>query len=196
MFGIPDFNPRLIHSTQELKSVHGQALARLLGQTIERTWVLWNHYSDSWWTEWPVILKINGKQLEVFVWDMDKIGLTWDAIDVTAPLYEGSDGAGDYLEWREDALPELIQVRGQRIREISAVEYRFSMNVLRDPQDPALVGKQINFGWLLNAIEFRLDKGYLSIENNLSGCGVSNSPMKGPDFRRKVIARRLRFFGN
>jgi hypothetical protein len=194
MFGIHNFEPPLITSLEQLNATHGPELSGLVGFPIETTWALWDRYSESWFTEWPIILQINGKQLEVFVLDMDKMGVSWDAIDPKAPLFENSDGAGDYLEWRENSLPELIKVQGHKIIQISVIEYKYSMQVLRDPQKTTRVGKTIDFGWLLHGLEFKMDNGYLSISNALSGCAVSKTPIKDKAIRKKVIAHKSGLF--
>lgn len=194
MFGLTNFAPTIFKSSEQLKSLFGREFSGLLGYSIEKTWVLWNYHFDKWWTEWPVILQINnGGQLEVFVQDYDKLGLSWNSIDPKAPLFPDSNGTGDHLGWKEDALPELCNILGHKIKKISAIEYKFNMDVLMDRQNPQLEGKLIDFGWILNGIEFKIDDAYLSIDNRLSGCGISNSEIKEPDIRKKTIARKFNF---
>jgi hypothetical protein len=194
-FGIKGFKPNPVSSSDQLKKNYGQLFLDLLDHPIEKTWVLWDRKSESWWTEWPVILQINGVHLEVFVEDMDRLGVSWNSIDLKAPLFENSQGAGDNLEWREDPLDELRNAIAHKIIRISSIEYRHGMQVLRDSQKPDLVGKKIDFGWLLYGIDFELEGAYFGIFNNLSGCAVSNTPLMGKVFRKKVIAKKGRWFG-
>ena len=187
MFGIESFQPTFCTSPDELISLTGEKLRLIIGQPVTRNWVLWNSQFDQWWCEWPVILATQDRQLEICVLNDDQLAVSWDSIDLSKPLFPNSDGAGDHLFWKEDALPELANVKGQSIRELRIIEYRPQRTVLKDRQNSALVGKTISPSWLLNGLEFQFDRSCLSIWNALSGIGIDSSPLSGSDVRKTLL---------
>lgn len=187
MFGIQNYEPPFYTSLEDLLSNQGDQLRNLVGKQFLGSWLVWNTYFNSWWTEWPIILIIDQSQLELCTKDMDKLAVTWNTIDVSQPLFEGGSDVSNYLKWRPDAIHELAFVKGRRIQCVQVVEYKHKAEILLDKINPSSVGQTIDFGWLLHGIEFKLDSGYLTISNNLSGHGIDLSSLKGDEFRKTSI---------
>lgn len=182
MFGIDNFEPVFCESADELITQHGKDLRRLLGQRNLSNWVLWNKQSNQRLEEWPIILVFEEQTLELCVNNDNQLSATWNTIDVSKALFSNADGAGDGLFWKEDALPHLVSVKGQRLKEIKVVEYQRQITVLRDHQNPAHVGKTFSSYWLLIGLEFQFEQAYLSVWNALSGIEIDAKLLRSGEY--------------
>lgn len=70
----------------------------------------------------PVLLDFDGEQLEVNHQMFDELSLTWNSADPSQPVtWPTSDGFR--MVWRDDALPELLALQGQRLEAIDVAEW-------------------------------------------------------------------------
>lgn len=178
MFGIDNFEPIFCESADELIAQHGKGLRDLLGQRNLSNWVLWDKQFDQRLEEWPIILVFEEQTLELCVDNDNQLSVTWNAIDVSKALFSNTHGSGDGLFWKENALPDLVSVKGQRLKEIKIVEYQRQITVLRDHQNPAHAGKTFSSSWLLIGLEFEFEQAYLSVWNALSGIETDGKPLR------------------
>ena len=136
--GLLGYAPRHYESAEALLDENGDRLRALRGQRLRRSFAVWlggvmpalqarlrRQRSYAWFTDAPVILDFGVARLELAAFK-DHICVSWDLIDVTEPIdWYGGDLR---LDWRENALGELVALRGCTIDAIRIVEYRGMLN--------------------------------------------------------------------
>lgn len=111
LFGIGDYWPVCQRGIEAVAATHGAHLTSLLGRTLEHAWVLWDVQADSWFADAPVVFDFGDEQLEIQHHKLDELSITWGAIDARAPVtWPESE-----LVWRDDAIPDLERLHGQRV---------------------------------------------------------------------------------
>lgn len=120
-FGIRGYRPQWLCGLAPVTAAHADRLAALIGRTLTHTWVLWEHHSDTWLADAPVLLDFDGRQVEINHQNLDALSVTWGTVDPAAPVcwpVEGFD-----LRWRQDAPDELAGLCGQRLESVELLEW-------------------------------------------------------------------------
>jgi hypothetical protein len=173
MLGIDNYSPAFHENIEAFIAAHGCNLRSLIGQKIEKTWAMWSRVDDAWFSDGPVILLVNRRQIELAAFQFG-FALTFDAIDRGKPLRwcvevdEAADGLG--LFWKEHASHPLEDPVGKTITAIDLFESRVKVG---DAE-----------WWNFDGVGFQLDNGgYLAIYNKLDELGVADVPQVGMDVR-------------
>lgn len=114
------YRPRWLYSAREVLDVHGAQLAKLLGQPLQRSWLLWDRDLDEWYSEGPVVLEFDDARLTVCHQRTGECSMSWQDLDVGEPVDAGDESLR--LCWRSDPLPALTAVAGARLRTLDLVE--------------------------------------------------------------------------
>jgi hypothetical protein len=172
MLGINGYSPMVFEDIDAFRATHGGDLKSLVGQQIQTTWAMWSRVDDEWFSDGPVILMVNNRQLELAAFQFG-FAITTDAIDRSKPIRwylgeeEADDGLGLY--WRENA-PHLLELSaGKTITAIELFESRVTVG---------------DAGWWnFDGVGFRLEQGYLAVYNNLDELGLADKPQEDQNIR-------------
>jgi hypothetical protein len=118
VFGIEGYEPQWHHSGRALAAAHRSRFRHLIGQRLHGAWLMWDMDADRWFADGPIILGFDDANVEVTHRKFDDCAITWDQVDMLAPLH----WSGIRLDWREEAHPALRSVHGRRLREVNVVE--------------------------------------------------------------------------
>lgn len=164
--GVLGYAPRHFDSRAALLAEYGVRLRALRGRRLRRSFAVWErerwsawrarlsrHRLDAWFCDGPVILDFGVTRLELAGFKFH-LCVSWDLIDVAEPIeWDGR------LEWREDALRELAQLRNRTIDTIRVVEYQ----------------------GLLNGLQFCSGSDCVELFNALDELGITDAPEPDPD---------------
>ena len=76
---------RFYESATEALASESQSLSELIGATLEAAWLATDTDGD-WFNDEPVLLQFsNGRQLEIGVYQVGLLALTWDTVDTELP---------------------------------------------------------------------------------------------------------------
>jgi hypothetical protein len=86
---------------------------------------MWDLSEDSWWADGPVLLDFGGgARLELIHNKFDDLSVTWNTIDVGAPLAcRGDEGLPSRLGWNDSAPPELVAHLGGTVRDVEILSW-------------------------------------------------------------------------
>jgi hypothetical protein len=180
VLGIRGYRPKPISSVRQLRELHGKRLHALVGERIQRVWLTWDRNDDSWLADNPVVLQIGDQQLELCWWKFDELFLTWNEIDLAAPLNWYGDSAFD-LTWCADGHPAQRLAPLRVVREVHMTEFAFRISGV-SPDRPVSTET-----WLFNGIQFVLDDGVLEVHNAMDENGISTREPKHEDWRRVPV---------
>ena len=174
MFGIENYNPHFNSSTKEIVTKVGEELKKLIGKKITETWVVWETKNNKWFKDCPVVINIEGIQVEICTSKVEELSITFNTIDMSNELnwYDIDDFK---LEWREGAFSELLLGKDKKINSVEIIEYKFQSEVVFSKDKPKSQGDK-NSAWVLNGIGFELDNGYFSVYNGLDENEISIEP--------------------
>ncbi|GAB2851227.1 hypothetical protein GCM10022221_58300 [Actinocorallia aurea] len=116
-FGIPGHRPVWIAGARAIAAAHAARLRGLAGRRLDAAWVVWDLDDDTWFADCPVVFSFGGTQVEVNHQKFDELSITWDTIDVTAPIVEVDPEVGFRLEWRRSADPRMVALYGSPLTE-------------------------------------------------------------------------------
>ncbi len=175
MLGISTYNPKFHTTAESFKSEFDKILSELIGERIERFWVMWDTKDNEWLTDGPIILEINGKRFEFTAYQMDEFSLTINSFELTDKLDWYGMGNEMPLIWKENGKPELTKNLNKPIIGINILTYNFVSEFVES-------GKKHETGDMLTGIEFVLEKesesdyeNYFSIFNNLDQNGIDKT---------------------
>jgi len=172
VLGISGYSPVFFEDIEAFRATHEGDLKSLIGQRIQTTWAMWSRVDDEWFSDGPVILMVNNRQLELAAFQFG-FAITNDAIDRGKPIrwYLGEEEADDGfgLHWRENAPHFLESSAGKTITAIELFETR----VTREDAE----------WWNFYGVGFRLKQGYLAVYNNLDELGLSDEPHEDQNIR-------------
>ncbi|MEU7526690.1 hypothetical protein AB0A74_13230 [Saccharothrix sp. NPDC042600] len=117
--GIEGYEPRWLHGWRPTHDAHGDRLRGLVGRVLTRGRVAWDPPADRWVTECPVLLDFEGEQVEVNHKAATAMSITWNTIDPARPVVWN----GHRWVWRDDVAPELVALRGRRVRAVDLLEW-------------------------------------------------------------------------
>ena len=109
MLGIENYNPKFFSSTKDITAELGPKLKNLVGKKLLEVWIVWDTNDNEWFRDCPVVLNIEGTQLELCNAKTDELAVTFDAIDMSQNInwYDIDDFK---LEWRKEPFSELSLV--------------------------------------------------------------------------------------
>jgi hypothetical protein len=121
-WGIKNYQPQLTNSATELLELIAQI--PLIGCQVQALWSLWDEESDEWFSDAPVILCTQDKQLEFCANKLDKFSFSLDSIDLSVPVYWCGDEEPDTkpFRWVQQKNPEFRDLIGRLITQIEIVE--------------------------------------------------------------------------
>lgn len=158
-------------SAQELLTFESERLARLIGCSIESIWLA-REPDGTWFNDEPAILKFDHFQLEIAVYQVGLLAVTWNTVDLHSPAnWLGCwDWPEDDVQWRPVDDEPWRHVIGQRLGAIQIVDY------------------DSDLGSGAHAIQFHFDSNILVLYNALDEMGVSNDPIQGPGYHSYPVA--------
>lgn len=93
----------------------------LTGRRLTQTFVVWDLEGDAWFSDGLVLLDFEGEQVEIVHQKFDELSITWNTVDPSQPLDWG--GQSLRLAWRPDVPSELVELSGQRLRNVELLEW-------------------------------------------------------------------------
>lgn len=185
MFGIESYNPEFYTSVADIFSAYRSTLLDLIGRKIKSVWVAWDCLNDCWFSDHPIVMNIEGQQLELCNSGLDRLAVSMNTIDLSRRICWSDNNS--IQEWRKDALPEFIAVKGNRIRGIELIEYQLRTGAVHQNGQAEQIME--HSAWVLNGIGFELDGAYIAICNGLDKNQINISRNTGDDIRTYNIVK-------
>lgn len=181
MLGIENYNPKFFSSTTDIITELSQKLRNLVGKKLLDVWIVIDTNDNTCFKDCPVVLNIEGTQLELCNYKTDELAITFNTIDLSKKInwYDIDDFK---LEWRKEPLSELSAVINRKIRKIELIEYNFKPEIIACKHNPMLIQKKGSI-WILNGVGFELEDGYFSVFNSGDENSISIRPNYNYNFR-------------
>lgn len=142
-------------------------LMALRGRAVQEAWTLWTGYG--WVDRAPVILCMDGAQVEVCARGVTELSVTRDSVRLDQAVDAGAAEIGaaeDAPCWKRNENHELAAIVNREVTDVGAVEYCL------DPVASRKFGKE----WVLSGIYLRFDQVHLEVFNGLDCNRLSNMP--------------------
>jgi hypothetical protein len=180
MFGIAGYEPAMTATVDQVLSVHGPRLHALVGQRLESATGQCFMIDGEWCSTRPLILGFGGSRLELVFDGFDEMYLSWDTIDVEAPIDTPDQDDPDLaLAWGDPQQSELHGVLGAVIRQVRVLEHDFQLH--------RVDGQHVQT-WLLAGLELVFDEGQtLQLSNYVSELTLDTQPADSDTWRRQNI---------
>ncbi|MFC3384795.1 hypothetical protein [Couchioplanes azureus] len=159
LLGIEGYEPEWHYDAGALAAVHRGRFAQLIGRKLLHGWLMWDMSARGWFADGPVILGFGGTNVEITHRKFDECAITWDQVDMSAPIDWYATGI--QLDWRADPHAALRQARGRILREVNIVE-RTTVAEWR-PR-------------VLHAVEFLFEGARLAVYNAMDENGLTGVP--------------------
>jgi hypothetical protein len=165
--GVPGWTPDFRMGYDQSRA-QADRLKALRGRQVTGTWVALSagvrgrDGQNRWWPDLPVILQLEDEQQLEVCWDLwDRLSISWDTIEVSAP--PGGRLAEYALTWRQNGQPELSAIEGGVLTGLMGVEnaYWGGTNIT-GPGDPDALDAEPT-GWQAAGIWLRTSKADLTI---------------------------------
>lgn len=163
MLGIDGYDPVWHHDAGALAAAHRSRFARVIGQPLVGSWLVWDLDAEAWFTGGPVVFGFPDANIEITHRKFDECAISWDTIDLQAQL----DWPGLRLDWWADTHPAILAARGRALTRVNLIE-RISPTAWRPHVLHAL---EFFFGDLRVALFNAMD------ENGLTGEPEVNLPV-------------------
>lgn len=157
MLGIEGYDPTWYHDANALAAAHRHRFARLIGQPLVGSWLVWDLDDQAWFTGGPVVFGFPEANVEVTHRKFDECAISWDTIDMQAAL----DWPGLRLDWWADPHPAIQAALGRALTSVNIVE-RISPNAWRPN--------------VLHALEFFFGDVRVALFNAMDENGLSGDP--------------------
>lgn len=118
-YGIEGYEPRWLRGCRVVRTEHGERLRGLVGRVFTRGWVTVDPATDMWSTQCPVLLDVEGEQVEINHKGAFDMSITWNTIDPTRPMVRHNLR----WSWRDDNASELVLLRGRPVRAVDLLEW-------------------------------------------------------------------------
>ena len=144
----------------------------LKDKQIDGLWTLWD--GEEWFNDAPVVLVVEGHQIELCVNQIGLFSLTTDSIDLESGVaWCAEKDEQENLVWRKNAHSESSLFIGKRIKNLGVLEYCLDKNT------------QEIFGtnWVLTGVFFEFDNAFFEVFNALDCNGLSYEKSVGKEFR-------------
>jgi len=122
-FGLPGYRPQWLSGMADISSAHAGGLRSLVGRTLSSSWLVWDLEDDAWFADCPVVLDFDGLQVEIHHRKLDDLSITWNGVDVHAPVRWPGTDPEFRLAWRDDAVPALTALRGRKVTGVEFLEW-------------------------------------------------------------------------
>ena len=159
MTWIQGYKPEWVQDKAKAEELVTDLSGQLVGKSIKTTFVGWYEPDDSWYQDLPIILIINGEQIEICWQKFDSLSITKNQINVNNCI-----SYGERIPFRENALSSLNKAIGKRVLSVKLGMSSMEWGGIEIP--------------LINSLVFELENGYLTIFNALDENGVSHEPVK------------------
>jgi hypothetical protein len=159
VLGIDGYEPHWHHDAEALAAVHRTRFSRIIGTELVCGWLMWDLSARGWFADGPVILGFGGTNVEITHRKFDECAITWDQVDMTAPIDWYATGIE--LDWRADPHAALRNARGRILREVNIIE-----RVTAADWRPRV----------LHAVEFLFDRARLAVYNAMDENGLTDVP--------------------
>lgn len=118
MLGIPDYEPIFFDNTESFIKVFKDIFTSTIGLRLEDYWLMWEAKKNEWYNDGPVILKIGNTRFEFTAYELDKVSLTFDKIDLTRKI--DWYGAGDEIPliWKNKCNNDIDKLVGRKVVDI------------------------------------------------------------------------------
>ena len=144
----------------ELLDQESESLARLIGRDIRECWIAIDS-DGSWFNDEPAVLLFDDLQLEIAVYQIGLLSITWNSIDLgQSPNWLGCWEQIDGLRWQRATQPEFQHATGKSIH-----------SLLIASDDTGVAGIQVAH-----------DGGFLSIFNALDELGVADGELEASQY--------------
>jgi hypothetical protein len=180
-WGIQNYQPQWSNSATELLELMVQI--PLTGLQVQTVWSLWDEKSDEWFSDAPVVICTQEKQLEFCATKLNEFSFSLDSIDLSSPVYWCGDEDLDTkpLRWIQQKNPEFSDLVGELVTGIEIVESR----VEKDMQ--TFLGVE---AWILSGIALQFKNERLEILNGLDCNTLSRSRKSDEGLRYIQVATR------
>ncbi|MCM3488956.1 hypothetical protein M3689_06490 [Alkalihalophilus marmarensis] len=166
------YSPRFISNPVDLVAEHKEKLVALTGKTIKSIWIAWDHQSNRWLREMPVVIEAGNEQIELCANRIGEYSITFNTINLEfAP-------SSMQISWEENKLNEIHRVLNQEIRSTEMIESTVHISCLKEDQ---LSGK-VAVDYVIDGIGFNLERGYLAVCNGLD----ENIILTSNDFHQTI----------
>lgn len=145
-------------------------LSELIGATLNTAFLATDSEGD-WFNDEPVILQFtNRRQLEIGVYQVGLLALTWNTVDTNSPANWLGCWSGD-LKWERATTKPWAGVLRHQIQRIHLVDY------------------DSDFGSGAFGVQFQFDSGqHLLVYNALDELGVDTTPVTGQEYHLHEVA--------
>jgi hypothetical protein len=157
VLGIEGYEPIWHHDARTLAAAHESGFAKILGQPLLGSWLVWDLDDHAWFTGGPVVLGFPDANVEIAHRKFDECAISWDTIDMQAPL----NYPGLRLDWSSDTHPAVVAACGRFLRQVNIIE-----RVMPAPWRPTA----------LHSVEFLFDGVRLELFNAMDENGISGEP--------------------
>ncbi|MGI5153037.1 hypothetical protein ACQEVC_42775 [Plantactinospora sp. CA-294935] len=180
MLGIAGYEPVVTDTVDEAHRVHGPALNALVGRRLGAVRGLCFVIDGEWCVTAPLILDFDGPCMELHFDGFDQMYLSWNSIDVDAPIDTPDQEDPDMaLAWADPHSAELSHVIGSTVRQVWLLEHDFRLD---RPDGQCLQA------WILAGIELAFDEGWLlQLYNVFSELRVATHPAGSDIWRRRAV---------
>lgn len=161
---------RFYESAAEALASESQSLSELIGVRLEAAWLATDS-DGAWFNDEPALLQFgNGRQLEIGVYQVGLLALTWDTVDTNSPANWLGCWSQD-LKWELAAMQPWASVCRQQVQRIQLVDY------------------DSDFGRGAFGVQFEFDSGqHLLVYNALDELGVDTTPVAGDEYHLHQVA--------
>lgn len=156
VLGIEGYEPQWHHDARTLAAAHRARFARLIGQPLVGSWLMWDLKAGAWFADGPVILGFPENNVELTHRKFDECAITWDQVDMSMPV----EWPGLALDWRPDLHPSIRRAQGRPLRAVNVIE-----RVTPVPWRPAV----------LHAVELLFEGARLAVFNALDENGITGA---------------------
>lgn len=120
-WGVPNWWPTWLRTYDEVRAEHADALVKLVGHVLTGLWIPWDTDAQERLGDLPVVVRTDGRQLEVCAAGIDQFSITWDTIDVGVPFKASSPWSVPITWHRLDgALP--VRAQHRRVKAAALLE--------------------------------------------------------------------------
>jgi hypothetical protein len=157
VLGIDGYDPVWHHDAGALAAAHRNRFARVIGQPLVGSWLVWDLDAEAWFTGGPVVFGFPDANIEITHRKFDECAISWDTIDMQAPI----DWPKQRLDWIADPHPTVEDAHGRPLRGVNVIE-----RVMAAHWRPTV----------LYAVELLFDGVRLEIFNAMDENGISGEP--------------------
>lgn len=180
-WGIQNYQPQWSKSATELLKSMEQI--PLTGLKVQAAWSLWDEESDEWFSDAPVVICTQEKQLEFCATKLYEFSFSLDSIDLSVPVYwcGCEDPDAKPFRWVQQKNPEFSDLVGELVTGIEIVE----SCIEKDMQ--TFLGVEM---WILSGIALQFKHARLEILNGLDCNTLSRSQKTDEGLRYIKVATR------